>query len=223
MKNIFAILCLIGGLQTSFSQKLSDSLNTYEFSIEGMTCGNCANTATNVLKNVKGVKEATVDFETKKAKVVASNRLTEQQIKDAIKTKTNFEALFSGDELVKPLTEEEKKNTDIKTIKGGSKLNFKDQLTAGKITVFDFYADWCGPCRIYSPKAERMALKYPNVALKKADIVDWNSELSKQLTKEYKMPALPFTLIFDDKGNLLGKVEGNRIEEVEQIIIKNTK
>jgi copper chaperone CopZ len=214
---------IILGINFGYSQNKSDSLKTYEFTVEGMTCGSCANTATNVLKNVKGVKAATVDFETKKAKVIASNKLSEKQIKDAIKAKTNFEAMFTGDELVKPLTEEEKKKADIEIIKGGSKLNFKDHLTVGKITVFDFYADWCGPCRVYSPKAEHLALKYQNVALKKADIVDWKSELSQQLTKDYKMPALPFTLIFNENGNLLSKIEGNKIEEVELIIIQNTK
>ena len=57
-----------------------------------------------------------------------------------------------------------------------------------------------------------------NLALRKADIVDWKSNLAKQLTKEYKLPALPFTLIFDDTGNLLGKVEGNDIEKVKEIV-----
>lgn len=223
MKQILLTAVLLCGIKIGFSQSTKDSLKTFEFTIEGMTCGNCAQTATNVLKNVKGVKEANVDFESKKAKAVASNKLTEQQIKEAIKSKTNFEALFSGEELVKPLTDEEKKKVDMKVIKGGNKIKFNDNLDSGKITVFDFYADWCGPCRVFSPKVERLLLKYPNVSLIKVDIVDWKSEVSKQLTKEYQMPALPFTLIFDDKGKLLGKVEGNKIEEVEKIILQNTK
>jgi hypothetical protein len=57
-----------------------------------------------------------------------------------------------------------------------------------------------------------------DLALRKADIVDWKSNLAKQLTKEYQLPALPFTLIFDDQGTLLGKVEGNNIDKVKEII-----
>ena len=108
---------------------------------------------------------------------------------------------------------------DIKIIKGGKRLDFKKHLTEGKITIFDFYADWCGPCRLYSPKLEHLLSENPdNLSLIKVDVIDWKSELAKQLTKSYKLPALPFTLIFNDKGRLLGRVEGNDIEAVENII-----
>jgi len=35
-------------------------------------------------------------------------------------------------------------------------MKFIEHLSAGNITVFDFYADWCGPCRVFSPKVDRM-------------------------------------------------------------------
>ena len=215
---IILFVLLAGNTLVSFSQTGNEPVKTYEFIIEGMTCGSCAQTATSVLLNTKGVREANVDFASKKAVVVASTKITEQEIRDAIKEHTNFEALFSPNERVKPLTDEERKNLDIEIIKGGGQLNWKKSVVSGKLTVFDFYADWCGPCKVFSPKVERLLLKYPDVALKQVDIVDWKSNLSKQLTKEYKMPALPFTLIFDGNGKIIGKVEGNRIEEVEQII-----
>jgi len=97
----------------------------------------------------------------------------------------------------------------------------KDHLSTGKITIFDFYADWCGPCRVFSPKLERLLVDHPKVALVKVDIVNWESSVSKQLTKEYQLPSLPFVLLFDDKGKLLGKVRGNFIEKVEAIVEKN--
>lgn len=185
-----------------------------------MTCQGCVNTATQTLKKVKGVDSVSVDLDSKRAVVVADSNVTKDDLKKSLEAKTNFEALFSGETLPQPLSEEEKKGLDIITIKGGDKINFKDHLTEGKITIFDFYADWCGPCKVFAPKAERLLLEYDNLALRKVDIVDWKSALAKQLTKDYKMPALPFTLTFDDKGNFLGKVEGNDIEKVKEIINK---
>ncbi|HRJ30996.1 MAG TPA: thioredoxin domain-containing protein [Cyclobacteriaceae bacterium] len=223
-KRLFVLLVFLAGINTaSFSQSGNEPEKKYEFTIEGMTCGACAQTATNVLLKTEGIREAKVDFASKQAVVVASANMTEQQIRDAIKEHTNFEALFSADELVKSLTNEERKNLNIEVIKGGGQLNWKESVVPGKLTVFDFYADWCGPCKVFSPKVERLLLKYPDMALKQVDIVDWKSNLSKQLTKEYKMPALPFTLIFDGSGKFVGKVEGNRIEEVEQIILQYKK
>ena len=215
MKTKIIILLMLLWPVISYAQ----NKKVFEFRVEGMTCNGCANTATQALLKMEGVQSASVDFETKNARVVGS--ATREQIKETIAAK-NFEALFEGESLLKPLTEEEKKGLDIIVIKGGNKIKITDYVQAGKITIFDFYADWCGPCRVFSPKVERLLLKYRNkVVLKKVDIVSWKSELSKQLTKEYRMPALPFILIFNDKGKLLGKVEGNYIEQVEQIIKQN--
>ena len=216
VKWLFSLLLMLVITITGYSQ----NQKTFEFTIEGMTCQGCVNTATQTLKKVKGVDSVSVDLDSKRAFVVTDSNVTTADLKKSLESETNFEALFSGETLPQPLTEKEKEGLDIKTIKGGDKINFKDHFTEGKITIFDFYADWCGPCRVFSPKAERLLLLYDNLALRKVDIVDWKSALAKQLTKDYKMPALPFTLIFDDKGKFLGKVEGNDIEKVKEIINK---
>ncbi|PCH98360.1 MAG: hypothetical protein COB85_01645 [Bacteroidetes bacterium] len=210
------IALLLSAIFLISSILLGQTAQTFTFTIEGMTCNSCANTATKVLQDLKGVESATVDYESKTATL--SGKVTQDGIRAVLTTNTNFEALFEGESLVKALTDKERSAYDIKTIKGGHKMKFMEHLSSGKITVFDFYAEWCGPCRVFSPKVERMLLKYDNVALRKVDIVDWKSPLSKQLTKAYKFPALPFTLIFDAGGKLLGKVKGNNIEMVEDII-----
>ena len=195
---------------------LGQATQTFTFTVEGMTCASCANTATRVLQAIEGVESATVDHVSKKAILVGS--VSEEDIKAAMYRDTNFDVLFEGESLVIPLSDEERESLDIKIVKGGKKIRFVEHLDEGQITIFDFYADWCGPCRVFSPKIERLLLKYDNVALRKIDIVDWKSPLSKQLTKAYKFPALPFTLIFGADETLLGKVEGNNIEMVEDII-----
>jgi thioredoxin 1 len=190
-----------------------------EFTIEGLSCGACANNAKKALSQIAGVDSAAVDFKSKKAVVYASSGISKKKIEEVVSSK-NFEAVFPGEELVKPLAKEQKENLDITTIKGGKKLSLSEHLAAGKITILDFYADWCGPCRLYSPKLENLLLDNTDLALRKVDVVDWKSDLAKQLTKDYKVPALPFTLIFNEKGELAGRVEGNNIEAVEAVIKK---
>jgi len=104
-----------------------------------MTCSSCANTAAKVLQALEGVESAKVDFETKTSTVIG--KVSEADIKAAMSTNTNFEVLFKGESLAKPLTDEERSSYDIKTIKGGRKMKFIEHLSAGNITVFDFYAD----------------------------------------------------------------------------------
>ncbi|MBL4624972.1 MAG: cation transporter [Flavobacteriales bacterium] len=213
------IIVVAAVLSSVFS--IGQTTQTYTFTIEGMTCGACANTATQTLQSIEGVDSASVDFDSKTATVIGYS--SKKEIKAAIKDNTNFEAFFEGETMIKPLTEAEKQGLDIEVIKGGNKIKFKNHLTTGKITIFDFYADWCGPCRVFSPKLEHFIKDNPNVTLRKVDIVDWKSDLSKQLTKDYKMPALPFVLIFDENGKLLGKVEGNHIELVKSIVSPKTR
>ena len=210
---LFTLLLLISTL-ASFGQ----TTKTFNLKIQGMTCQSCVNTAIQILKQVDGVDSVSVDLNSKQAIVIAYGKMTEKDLKTALDTKTDFEALFAKETLPQPLTKKEKEELDIKTIKGGNKIKFTDHLAQGKITIFDFYADWCSPCKVFSPKVERLVLEQNMLALRKVDVVDWKSNLAKQLTKKYKLPSLPFTLIFDDKGSLLGKVEGNNIEKVKKII-----
>ena len=152
--------------------------------------------------------------------VVANDRVTLRPVKQIVKG-INVQPLFKSEMPARPLSDKEKHGLDIEVIKGGGKINITNLLGSGKITIFDFYADWCGPCRAFSPKVERLIENNPNVALRKVDIVTWKSEVSRQLAKKYQMSGLPFILVFDDNGKLLGIVEGNYIEKVEQIIKEN--
>jgi len=210
--SIISLLFLIEGYAQN-SKELT-------FKVEGLSCWNCANSSTSILKGVEGVDSAYVNFDTKEGVAYTNGTVSRQDIKNALSAK-NFEALFENETLIPPLSDEELKGLDINTIIGGKKIKFNEYLTKGKVTVFDFYADWCGPCRVFSPKLEHLVKDNPNVSLRKVDIVDWKSALANQLTKDYQLPALPFTLIFDDKGNLLAKIEGNNVEKVEEIIRKN--
>ncbi|MBL4754110.1 MAG: thioredoxin family protein [Flavobacteriales bacterium] len=110
---------------------------------------------------------------------------------------------------------------DIEVITGGKAMYLPDLLSTGKITILDFYAPWCGPCRALSPKLEKFVKANPKVALKKLDIVNWSSGLFKQISDKYGAQSIPFVLIFDDSGKLLGRVIGNDIVTIKVIVTEN--
>ena len=83
----------------------------------------------------------------------------------------------------------------------------------------DYYADWCAPCKILSPKIERLLLKHRQVALRKIDIVDWNSAAAKQATRQFQIPGMPFVVVYNDSGHVLGTVQGNHVERIEALIM----
>ena len=98
----------------------------------------------------------------------------------------------------------------IRTISHGQQVNLQDYLTAGKTTIFDFYSEFCGPCRMLSPKLEQLAQMRPDLALVKVDInrpgqqgIDWQSPVARQ----YSLQSIPHLKIYGADGKLMAEGE----------------
>lgn len=83
---------------------------------------------------------------------------------------------------------------------GGKRVDLSALLVPGKVTVVDFFADWCGPCRALSPHLSKLAADDPDVHVVKIDIVNWNSEVSKQ----QGIRSIPDVRVFNRAGKQVG-------------------
>jgi thiol-disulfide isomerase/thioredoxin len=99
--------------------------------------------------------------------------------------------------------------------KDGSEVALEDYAVKGAITVFDFYANWCGPCKALYPKLEALVQGKKNVYLKKINIVKWGSPVAKK----YNINSIPSVWIFDkDCKQVASCVNG--IENIKNAIEK---
>jgi len=97
---------------------------------------------------------------------------------------------------------------DIQLISQGRAVDMERHLVAGKFVVFDFYADWCAPCRILTPRLERLAGRYPDrLALRKVDVINWDSPVAGQM----KISALPYLVLFGPDGRQLAAGNSNQV------------
>ncbi len=92
------------------------------------------------------------------------------------------------------------------TIKILNDDNFDEFISEGKAVV-DFYADWCGPCKIMAPHFESASRKIKGVKFAKVD-VDSNSELAGR----FQIRSIPTTIFFKN-GELVSKQSGAMSEK----------
>jgi thiol-disulfide isomerase/thioredoxin len=97
---------------------------------------------------------------------------------------------------------------DVRTISKGEPVNLRDHLVPGKYTLFDYYADWCPPCRELEPRLEELARRHPNVAVRKIDIVDWSHPVAEQ----QGVHDLPYLRLYDPEGRLIREGEATFID-----------
>ena len=92
----------------------------------------------------------------------------------------------------------------INSANPGEEINIDYYVQEGKTTIFDFYSDYCPPCRKISPLLERLDRKRDDIVVLKVDInrpgrsgIDWGSPVVRQ----YKVKFVPFFMIYDPSGN----------------------
>jgi thioredoxin 1 len=93
-----------------------------------------------------------------------------------------------------------------------SASNFGETVTAQGITIIDFWADWCGPCRQFAPIFEEASAKHPDIVFGKVD-----TEAERQLASDAQITSIPTLMAFRD-GVLLfnqaGALPGAALEQL---------
>lgn len=84
-----------------------------------------------------------------------------------------------------------------------------------KLALVDFYADWCGPCRMLSPIIESLADKHHG----KITFVKVDTEQCQKTASDHSISSLPTLLIFKE-GKEIDRLIGLRDEETLESLLK---
>lgn len=86
--------------------------------------------------------------------------------------------------------------------------NSFDKNVATGVTLVDFYADWCGPCRMLSPVLEDVAKELKG----KAKIAKLDIDNSQKIAAHYQVMSVPTMILFKD-GKEVNRLIGLRDAE----------
>ena len=94
-----------------------------------------------------------------------------------------------------------------------SSKDFKELINSNELIVVDFYADWCGPCRMLSPNIEKLSEEYKNIHFAKVNVADCS-----ELAQELGITSIPAVFFFKDAKVINSFVGFKPYEEIKTII-----
>ncbi|XP_021363118.1 thioredoxin-2-like [Mizuhopecten yessoensis] len=96
-----------------------------------------------------------------------------------------------------------------------TKADFDAFLATDKLVVIDFYADWCGPCRMIAPQIQVLASENTDVSFGKVNVDD-NTEVAESC----KISAMPTFQFYKGKKKV-EEVVGADIKKITDAVAKN--
>ena len=108
-------------------------------------------------------------------------------------------------------------NADVQVLSQGGEdiAALEPFVVAGKVTVFDFYAGWCPPCRkvdehLHAKLAEQA------FAIRKIDVSSWDSPVAKRWLAQ--VPNLPFVVVYGRDGRKVAEISGPDFAAIDRAL-----
>ena len=91
--------------------------------------------------------------------------------------------------------------------------NLNDTITGNETVFLDFWAEWCGPCRMFGPVFEKASEQYPDIVFGKID-----TEAQRELAAGFGITSIPTLMAFRDGIIVFAQPGALAAPQLEQLI-----
>ena len=113
-----------------------------------------------------------------------------------------------------------------------NKENLESTIANNEIVIIDFWAEWCGPCKMFGPIFEDASNRHPDVVFAKVD-----TEQEQELAAYFQVRSIPMVVAFRDQvgifnnpgllkapqlDEILGKIKALDMNQVREDIAKES-
>ncbi len=192
-----------------------------KFTVVGIDCEDCSPPILKALRGVPGVRNATLDWKAGTATVEVADGFDRERVRKALQ-EIGYEAVFDGEQRqdLRPLPDDERRKLDMASASEGEKIEVAKTLVPGKVTVLDYWAEWCSPCHLLDIRLQHLVKADPKLAVRRINVGKWDNAAARQVTSEFRAEALPYVRVYDARGKFVGAATGGAWDKVLKLVEK---
>jgi thiol-disulfide isomerase/thioredoxin len=224
MRNLVAFsLALAACAGCGGAQPVPEDARSTVVSLQKIDCADCGSAIVADMRRRPGVYAASFDKRRAEVSVTASPSFDVLGTVKQLAANEGFEAVLGAGKGLYIDWAKFPEGADVKTIarNGEDVPDLGAYLVKGKVTVVDFSAIWCMPCRKVDEHMVKVLGDRRDVAYRKFDIGDWDTPLAQHYLKA--VPQLPYVIVYGVGGSKVDAIAGVATDKLDAAIERATR
>lgn len=188
-------------------------------SLKGLTCPSCWGPIDEAFSGLDGVFSTKFDWDKSECYLVVNGGITDSMLFAAVAS-SGFSAVLGAGfgEYADQLAYPDSADMKIISFEGEDVPDLKEELAPGKITIFDFFAEWCGPCRVLDMRLRELAVTRDDIAIRKVNIVNYKSPVAKHYLRRVR--GIPYLIVYGKNGERIARITGLDYDALNKALAK---